>query len=72
MTPEYFEKENYLLRNLLRDLARLITELFDSLPPEIRELENSQRLMGSMRNISIYLDKTAEEDESSIQTPRNS
>jgi hypothetical protein len=49
------EEENRLLKQLLHDLALLLTDLFEVMPSDIKEEENSQQLMIILQKINEYV-----------------
>jgi hypothetical protein len=59
-SPQYLEKENKLLRKLLFLITELVTELVEKFPPELRELQTTQRLEDTMTNTRTLLENTEE------------
>jgi hypothetical protein len=65
------EHENQLLRDLVKDMATLITETFESMSPEIQELENVRRLLDTTRNIISHINLMEEYSGPPISTSDN-
>jgi hypothetical protein len=50
------ERENELLREMLRDLITLTVETYECFTPEIKELPQVQKFFDTMSRIRLHLD----------------
>ena len=58
---ELLQRQNRILRNLLRTLATVVQEVFDVLPDEYQALNNVKRAQVTIRNIIAHLESTEHE-----------
>lgn len=65
------EKENKLLRALLRDLTTLLNELFAVMPPDVQGLEQTKDLLIILNKIKIYLNNLEQERGPALSAPDN-
>jgi hypothetical protein len=55
---ELLQRQNRILRNLLRTLATVVEETLAVLPPEYQQLDNVKRAQVTTRNIITHLEST--------------